>query len=99
MVKRSLFSLKKSIVNPFHIATLVKERGTYHLIVMLKGPPLSPVNENVSTVLVNNPLIDNVFKSKVLSGLSSLKSVLAELKSNLRLVKQTHAEFCNLQWN
>ena len=65
--------------------------------------PLSPVNEDVdqlahvSTVEENTPLIDNVFKSTVLSSLSSLKSGLAELKSNVRLVEQRQVESCNLQ--
>ena len=36
----------------------------------------------------SNSLSDNVFKSTVLSGLASLKSELAEVKSDLRCVEQ-----------
>ena len=39
-------------------------------------------------IMSSNSLSDDVFKSTVLSGLASLKSELAEVKSDLRLVEQ-----------
>ena len=45
---------------------------------------ISQVQERTAT----NPLSDNVFKSTVLSSLASLKSELAEVKSDLRRVEQ-----------
>ena len=48
----------------------------------------SQVKERSDVYMSSNSLSDDVFKSTVLSGLASLKSELAEVKSDLRLVEQ-----------
>ena len=94
--KRSLTSLKQSRRNTISRHSPDDEEGmlpdTVETFSVLDCENMdSQVQERsdvYNDIMSSNSLSDDVFKSTVLNGLASLKSELAEVKSDLRLVEQ-----------